>query len=184
MNKWLNLGWVVVCLWACSSEPYPKGPVDEQGLAHRIHQRHLRYDTLPRSLDGWAAAWPTSWAQWQAAPAESHGSADPPPPFPWARRTYRQAGPLYLSVTIADYAADSAALQHLRQAWPEVSFLARSPHPHHPVDAAYLRHLPHTGGTRLEVMLGARWVLSLQTNHPEGEKQLLMALSHLPVAEL
>lgn len=169
----LLIGWVL----GCGSSP-PADP--RRQLSNALLERFATGDTLPSTPETLEAFFPAAWDGWQVQGEMRFQTAQGPTPFLTADRQYRQSdGWTYLGVSVADYAADSTALLRLYQSWPEVSYLRGLPDPRCSLEASVLTQLPATGATRLEFICQARYLVSLQTNHPEGERLLVQLLPRL-----
>lgn len=167
-----------IILIGCEQVPTNPGPASL--LQERVAARFATGDTLSVPPETLRQKFPDSWGEWSEAGSKASLFKDQEWAFPTAEARYRQLDQTtYLSLELADYAEDSLGLYRLRAQWPEVSYLRELPTRGVSLEASRIAHFRSSGATRLELIYGGRYLLTLQTNHPEGEKQLLGALKHL-----
>ena len=167
-------------LSACSSQKETSLSLSPEEFQSKLSQRlkgknskvdpHLLLRVIPAQLE-----------TYKLAETDTVFYADASNPYTEVSRVYTQGDDLYLSIRIGDYTQDSTALMDLFQRWqgntPNFQPILKA-------DAHFIEWHAATDALSHSYLLHTRYVLHLQTNHPEGETMLRKGLNEMKLGLL
>jgi len=167
---------------ACAEKPAPLPVQSPAELSARLRTRWLGGDTLPVAADSLPLAAGRLLAGFELDSQWVNSFAQQPIPFVQVHRNYWQPPDTYLSLSLSDLATDSSTLHHLLRYWSPIDtngyhlFFSQKPD--------FWRWRRASGGaTALDAVLATRYLLTLQTNHPEGKATLLQVWREIDLAQ-
>jgi hypothetical protein len=169
----LRRGWIIGLLLlccACADKPTPvQSPAE---LRTRLRLRWQQGDTLPMAPDSLPLLGIDQIAGFELDSQWVRTFAQQPTPFVQVQRSYWQGPDTYLSLSQSDLATDSSTLYHLLRSWSPID--TSGWHRFASVKPNFWRWRRSVGGTTsLDAVLSSRYLITLQTNHPEGKTTLL-----------
>ena len=156
---------------ACQHSPGVHSEIEQ--LKTSIRERYQDGDTTLISEIQLREFWPANHSNWLSADAAVRTYDHARRPFKMAEKSYHQGGEIFLGASLGDYAQDSSALLLLRKEWPTVSYLNYLPGKKLPIQGSRFTTESSRGISQLDIIIDGRYLLSLQTNHPEGERNVL-----------
>lgn len=159
---------------ACGESPAPDGPATQQrALRSQLRARWVQGDSLPVSVATLRQRVPRRLPGFTADSLRIYHFAHPQRSYLAVQRLYHQGhGDTYLSLHLTDYSADTLAVLRLWEGWQPLDW---PPQPAWPTPLPTFwrwQQQPVHGVTRFEAVLDARYLFTLQTNHPEGKALL------------
>jgi hypothetical protein len=142
-------------------------------LRDAIQLRWQAGDSLPLTMAQLATCLPPILPGFVPGAVQSKQFMQHGVPFRWVMRQDQQAHDTYISVTLCDYAADTSGLLRLWQHWQPIDTSGYAQFaPFYPSCWQWRSPTPQ-GGLGLDLVLDSRYLLTLQTNHPESKAMLL-----------
>lgn len=163
---------------ACTGGPAPTPAQSRAELRARLHIRWQQGDTLPVAPDSLPFPAADRMAGFELDSQWVRTFAQQLAPFVQVHRNYWQAPDTYLSLSLSDLAADSSTLYHLWRSWSPIDTSGWYRFPAPKPDFWRWRHSVGKA-TALDAVLSSRYLITLQTNHPEGKATLLQVWSEM-----
>jgi len=172
--------WIIslICLFACSEEV--SGPVSLEEFQAALGSR-LEQESPPPNPSFLLTTLPESVGSFSLVEIDTSFFPQAEHPFAEAEKIFSQGEDLYLSVRIADYGTDSAALVQVFQRWEKHRATSV---PLTEADSWEISSISATGALSHSYLLYSRYLLQLQTNHPEGAAQIASGLSQAKLTQL